>query len=57
MLLDSHSHLPDNTRVLVIDFDHGEIKDKTDNEDANSKKRQTVVCPYICLYWAWLTTH
>ena len=63
MLLDCHSHPTDDTRVLLIDFDHGEIKEQTDNgkkikdEDKNSKTRQRVVCPYICLYWAWLMTY
>ena len=51
MLLDS---LPaDDTWALVIDFDHGEIKVETNNdnerkdEGKNSKKCQTVVCPYL----------
>src|SRR5258706_14805718 len=51
MLLDSL--LADDTRALVIDFDHGEIKVKTNDDDErkdegkNRKKRQTVVCPYL----------
>jgi len=63
MLLNNRSHRADDTPALVVDFDHGEIKDKNDNddesngEDKNSKKRQRVVCPDICLCWAWLTTH
>jgi len=51
MLLDS---LPaDDTRALVIDFDHGEIKVETNNDDEredeckNSRNRQTVVCLYL----------
>ena len=52
MLLDSH--LASDTRALVIDFDHGEIKDQSDDQH---KERQAVVCPCICLCWAWLTTH
>ena len=51
MLLDS---LPaDDTRALIIDFDHGEIKVETNNDDErkdegkNRKKRQRVVCPYL----------
>src|SRR5882757_2745178 len=62
MLLDRRSHPADDTPALVIDFDHAEIKNETVNddeskdEDKNRKKRQTVVCPDICLCWAWLTT-
>ena len=49
MLLDS---LPaDDTRALVIDFDHGEIKVETNNDKRkdgkNRKKPQRVVCPYL----------
>ena len=47
MLLDS---LPaDDTRTLVIDFDHGETNndDEKKDEGKNRKKTQTVVCPYL----------
>ena len=48
MLLDSL--LADDTRALVIDFDHSEIKvddDERKDEGKNRKKRQPVVCPYL----------
>ena len=54
MLLDSHP--ADDTCALIIDFDHAEIKDKTNNddkreeEDKNRKKCEAVVCLCICLY-------
>ena len=53
MLLESHP--ADDTRALIIDFDHGEIKDKSDNgnmredEHKDNEKRLSVVCPCTCL--------
>jgi len=60
MLLNSRNHPADDTRALVIDLDHGEIKEETDNSDESKdedkrNKRQTVVRPDSSLCWAWLT--
>ena len=58
MLLNSHNRR--DTPVLVIDFDHREIKKKTDeskDEEKKREKRQTVVRPDISLCSIWLTTH
>jgi len=61
MLLNSRNHPADDTRALVIDLDHGEIKEETDNsdesedEEAERNKRQTVVRPDSSLCLTWLT--